>query len=330
MKIINEDSFSIFIPLDQLQNETASSFNFDVPRMGQFCLAKSVFWHDPTNLFQKYQSTNLNQAPLFLKPIYYAATANNVTKSEQLKQVFLTLFRVKLTPNLDDYVELLCHITLLVNMNKSPFSYGETLNDVFKVYEIIVDKCIEMSNIAAGDMSGDDTAIVQIIQIDMSVRNYLVGLLKGKKVIPCFGDKWLEIANITNTFNNSPPIIIDTNFELAEKFADKLNIVVTNPAAKSSEFYDMCCRSDTLSEKLAYFFYNCLQLNSFTSVLILDLENITENLREAPDVQNICRRMLPYVQCFLHFREELEPVYKQLSSEQFKISENLLKLKFYR
>ncbi len=292
----------------------------EVARMGGFVSPKSVYWHDPTNLFSKYKSTNLSKVPTFLKPIYTDTGSN---KTNQLKHLFLTQFQVKCMPSLEDYVDLLCHVVLLNSMSKSPFSYEETLVDIFKIYETIVDACMEMSN-AFSNEEMDDTAIVQVIHIDESVRNYLLELLKDKKFLPCLGKKWLELTN------TSPPIIIDTNYDLAEKFAHKLNVIVINPTSKSDEFYEMCCRTDALNEKLMYFFHNCLRLNTFSSVLMLDLENITENLREAPDVQNACRKMLPHIQCFMYHRKEFESIYKQLVNEQISIKDNLTKLKFYR
>jgi hypothetical protein len=59
--------------------------------------------------------------------------------------------------------------------------------------------------------------------ISDSVRDHFLRLIGDKKIIPCFGKKWCSI-NGENTSN--PPILIDSNYELAEKFADKLKICI--------------------------------------------------------------------------------------------------------
>jgi hypothetical protein len=330
----SENSTPIFLPID-LPGETRDGgqpSSLDIARMGRFVSAKDVFWHDPTGLFNKYKSTSLRSPPRFLKPLYSDA-GSGANRNNQLKNIFLDQMGVKCAPNLEDYVELLGHMALLSSMEKSPFGYEESVADVFKLYEAIVDTCVEMSsggNVQQRQqLTNDDTAIVQVIHVEESVRGYLIGLLTGKPFLPCFGRKWLEI----NKLDSSPPILIDSNFDLAEKFAEKLNVVVIKPvkcADETSEFFETCCNSEGLGDKLVYFFHSCLRLATFSSVLMLDLENITESLREAPDVQNTCRKMLPFIQSFLHHRKEFEFIYKQLTSEHVNMKDNLLKLKFYR
>jgi hypothetical protein len=60
--------------------------------------------------------------------------------------------------------------------------------------------------------------------------------------------------------------------------------------------------------------------------VILDLENVTESLREAPQIQNMCRRVVPYIQYFFFYRPEFKSVYSEL--EQL-ISDKLKRMKFY-
>ena len=124
------------------------------------------------------------------------------------------------------------------------------------------------------------------------------------------------------------PILVEKDFELAEKFADKLNIIcVPNANVDAGSSISDLCRADNLTNKMAYFFYNVLRFQSFSQVVFLDLENITENLREAFRVQNLCSRLVPFLQCYLHYRKEFRAIYSELVKCQ--IHEKLAKMKFY-
>lgn len=286
----------IFIP-DNLDHESTSS---DKPRQGSFHHSSQVFWCDRTGLFEKYKSTNLETKPLLLEPFY-----SESSKSEQLKQTFLTDFKVSSSPSLNNYIELLTHIALLASTLKTPFTHEQTIQDVYKLYDIIVDKCEELSSNSS----------------DQNIKENVRWLLKDKEVIPCYKNKWLSLEN------KNCPILVDNEFDLAEKFVDKLNIVVVN-SSSSNEFTDLC-RADSLGEKISHFFYNFLEISSFSSLVILDLQNITKNLREAPQVQNQCRKLLPFIQSFLFYRPEFSSVYTELISDSVQIQQKLASMKFY-
>lgn len=260
----------------------------------------------------------MNKTPALLKPIYYDSSASGVTKSELLRQAFLTLFQVQLKPSLDEYIELLTHVSLQANMGK--IVYEQALCDVFKIYEILVDIGVEMSE----DLlisTGNET---ELMHMEASVSATIRDKLRSRQVIPCTGNKWIEWNS------KSQPVVADSLLELAEQFNDKINMVVTNPTPATREFTDLCGRIDQMSPKLAYFFYSCLELPKFSDVVILDLENITQNLREAPEVQHICSKIVPFIQSFFFYRSELGQAYKQLISETVSIKDNLAKMKFYR
>jgi hypothetical protein len=309
------DNPSIFVPLD-IPNLTFDSM--ENINAGKFVTPyQNICWSDPTNLFTKYTKSSEigNQNSIILLNKFY--TDQNAVKNEQIKQVFLAQFQIKQTPSLEEYVQLLDHATMISMLQKSPFSYEETVNDVLSLFKVIYDKCAELS---IGSSINNE--------ISDSVRDHFLRLIGDKKIIPCFGKKWCSI-NGENTSN--PPILIDSNYELAEKFADKLKICIINPSVTSAnqEFYDLCCFNtlNPIDEKLNSFFNDLLQINTFSSVLMLDLENITESLREAPEIQNICYKILPFIQLFLNHRPELKVLYTHLNT--IGVREKLLRMKFY-
>lgn len=113
---------------------------------------------------------------------------------------------------------------------------------------------------------------------------------------------------------------------LAENFKEKLDMVITPSQAHEEAFADKCSLSN-LTPKQLFFLRDLLGLKTFSRTIILDLENVTEQLQEAPSVQNICRKILPFIQCFLFYRAEFEALYKTLSG--ISIHTKLDTLKFY-
>jgi hypothetical protein len=91
------------------------------------------------------------------------------------------------------------------------------------------------------------------------------------------------------------------------------------------------CRADNLTPTVAYFFYKKFCFQSFSQTVYLDLENITENLREAHNVRNLCAKLIPFVQCFLFHRKEFQQIYADLKAgeETWTAHDKLEKMKFY-
>lgn len=283
---------------------------------GRFYSPAELFWHDPTGLFTKYSSTELVSMPLFLEPIYAPQNA----KTDHIRQIFTNEFGVTVMPTIEDYMGLLEHVCALSDMDKSPFGDEEILQHVFALYETLTKLCIEFSQADSQEVNIVDT-----------VRDEFNSLIKDKRVIPCYSGqkiKW-ESLNQSNV-----PCLADADLDLAEKFANEINVVVTNATSSSSDSSEMflsMCRFDSsrLSHELAVFWLDLLQLSRFSSLVILDLENITESLMEAPaDVQNRCRRLVPFVQSFLYSVPECRPIYDKLKSVDIK--NRLDKLKIYR
>jgi len=96
-------------------------------------LKSNVYWSDPENIFIKYKSSYLKM-PIFLENYY------NI-KNDQLKFMLISDFGIQESPSFEEYVELLEHVALLASTNKSPYSYRQTLSDVYQLYEVLIVKC---------------------------------------------------------------------------------------------------------------------------------------------------------------------------------------------
>lgn len=172
-------------------------------------------------------------------------------------------------------------------------------------------------------------------QVSSSVLSHLQNILSTKCIIACYQKNRLKWQSASQS---NPPCLADAELDLAEKFSEKINIAVVNVASQQhiaetddDDAFVKSCRfeTDTMRPKLLFFWLEVLQLSSFSSLVILDLENITECLREAPvSVQNRCRRLVPLVQCFLASRADCRPIYERLKALDMK--EKLERLKIYR
>lgn len=109
---------------------------------------------------------------------------------------------------------------------------------------------------------------------------------------------------------NNPLLVDDTR--LAEHFIDKLNLILT-PSTHLERTFQYSCSIDILNAKHIFFLTKLLDLKLFSQSVTLDLENITEDLREAPTAQNTCRKLLPFIQCFMYYRPEFKGVYQYFS-----------------
>ncbi|CAF0865248.1 unnamed protein product [Brachionus calyciflorus] len=250
---------------------------------GQFYTLDKVYWSDKTDVFKKYKTHGFDNGPILLETFY--------SKSKKLKEIFLNDFKVFKSPKIEDYTELLSHISLLSLTNKSPYSYEETLNDVFSVFEILADPT-------------EPHKIIEIFQ--------------KNQILPCYKNKWVSL--------DQNPILVDNDFDLAEKFSDKISILVTNYCQTSdNEFHNLCTINHN-NTNLMNFYINILKVNLFSRVLILDLENITTSLSESSKVVLICKRILPYIQYYVYNRPEFSDM---LIKDGEKLALNMPLLKFY-
>ena len=156
------------------------------PSIGRLNHSSQVFWSDKTGLFLKYKPKN---GPILLDSIY--SKSNDLDQTDQLKQCLFKDFKIIPEPNIEFYISLLESISI-----------GDTcLNDVYKIFQILVDKSDPES---------------------------LFSLLRDKSIIPCRNLEFLEI--------NQNPMIVDDEL-LGEKFMNKVNLVRTPDIKTEKHFY---------------------------------------------------------------------------------------------
>jgi hypothetical protein len=183
------------------------------PVAGKFFSSDQVYWHDTTGIFSKYKSELrlMKQTPILLGPVYSDRSA----KSVKLKQIFLRDFNVVSTPALADYCELLEHLCLLASTNKTESSRDEVLTDIYSLYEVLVDKCIEESKECNSEQLLESQKVLGFdfdgIKVSSRVKEKLVDLIKFKWIIPTFNNKWLSLVNESPTDLNNGNLNINYN-----------------------------------------------------------------------------------------------------------------------
>jgi len=184
----------VFVP----SNAPLTKLDVDVVRPGRFRAASEhIFWHDPTGIFDKYRHTfTITTPPVFLEPLYADQKGDN-----KLRELFTEHLRIQATPDLSDYVHLLEHVALLASTNKAGFSGEEVLDQVYTLYEMVVDKCVEMTKVGEPVIEEYEPRILNRdmtgLVVGCRVKNLLVELIKFKWIIPCFRDKWTSMVEQT-------------------------------------------------------------------------------------------------------------------------------------
>ncbi len=97
-------------------------------------------------------------------------------------------------------------------------------------------------------------------------------------------------------------------------------------ALNSENMFQEACAIERLNSKQMFFLFHLLDLKLFSQTVLLDMENITEFLEEAHAVQNLCRRLVPFIQYYMYYRPEFKSVYDDLC--QNGIDTKLAALKF--
>ena len=290
VKEILENHPAIFIPTAKVKN------NNDLVT-GKFYHCKEVFCLEETGLFKKYKS---EFASLILSKYY-----SKGFKSE-FQEVFSTL-GVILYPTLDTYVNLFSDIQKETQSEK--ISFEEAVQDVYKLFEFFIYQC------------SNDVVLLS---------NFVQTIIENKSIWPCVNKKWISLSE--------NPLIIDDS-DLSSKFIDKINFLClpSQPGHTTQN-------SDYILEKLSTeqsnyeilksrnpnmntFLLNICNIKTVTSAIVANVENITANLRPAPSVQNICRKILFYIQCFLAHKIGYADVYNECINAKY--DELLPKMKFY-
>ena len=298
-QLVRAPAAIVFVPLNKSESESGGQQR-EKQLAGVFRPAADCSWHDPTHLFATYASTltattttTTTCMPNLLAPIY--ASANDDT----LKRFFVHELGVRETPRLADYVALLEHVAMQASVAHSAASYSQALAHVYTLYAVLVDKCVERA-----------TGVELRVASDVS-KEELLTLLGDKRVVPCVGNKWLRASDTC--------VLVDGEHELAARFYRhaKLDMiampaimaadrnVVSMDAALDDDAFATYCRAESfhrgLDARVRFLFTHLLPaVHLFTSVLVLDLENITESLRPAPPhVRAICSQLTPWIQVSL-------------------------------
>ncbi|CAF4311132.1 unnamed protein product, partial [Rotaria sp. Silwood2] len=119
-ELINNKSI-FFVPILSSLNRT------NIVR-GRFVNISEVCWCDSTNLFLKYSSLLKTTNRYLLEPYY----------TEQ-KTIFLDTFSIPLNPTIEEYINLLVHISSLETTEN-------TIQDAFLIFKTIGQRCCEQSN----------------------------------------------------------------------------------------------------------------------------------------------------------------------------------------
>ncbi|XP_029311722.1 uncharacterized protein LOC115024372 isoform X2 [Cottoperca gobio] len=275
---------------------------------GRFYHLKDVCWSDPTGMFQRYRQLTQGldspvQQPKVLHPFY-----NHL---DGMKNFFIKLLDVDLSPNMKQYVgllELIC--------SSSPIPTAEVLQDVSVLYARLAQKC-------KIQMSGDQENISPF-GLNSGYCSTLKGMVSDKRVFPTKDNSWVSLAR--------KPMIAD-NKEVEKIFKPHKQICLLNlpPAEKKTAPRTKTCvpgeRANTVpafNEEDRGLFLEICGIRKLTQCVKTQPQ--TENLRPCPPMQAMVHALMPYIQRFLYHHDELAEVYSELIDN--KIGEKIKRLSF--
>nr|XP_029134426.1 uncharacterized protein LOC109987450 [Labrus bergylta] len=275
---------------------------------GRFYHLKEVCWSDPTNMFVRYKQLTHGadspvQQPKVLAPFYYPL--------DGMKAFFTRLLNVDLSPNMNQYVgllELVC--------SSCPSPTAEVLQDVSVLYARLAQKC----TVAA---SGEHENAAQPT-LNPSYCSTLKGMVSDKRVFPTKENTWVSLAR--------RPMISD-NKELEKVFKAHRQVCLLNlpPAEKKNaprrtgnSAADRANCEPAFSEKERSLFLEICGIRQLSDCVRSEPQ--TESLRPCPEMQDMVRSMVPYIQRFLFHHDELTEVYTELTDNG--ITERIRKLQF--
>ncbi|KAK2885132.1 uncharacterized protein wu:fj29h11 isoform X1 [Channa argus] len=281
---------------------------------GRFYHLKDVCWSDPTKMFQRYKQLlyapdSPIQEPNLLARFY--------SQLEGMRDFFTRLLNVERSPNMKQYVgllELIC--------SSSPVPTAEVLQDVSVLYATLAKKC-------KIPVSGDQENIPQS-RLNPAYCSTLKGMVSDKRVFPTKDNSWVSLG--------SKPMIAD-NKELEKIFKHHKQVCLLNlpPAEKKaapssntgSHGYTVPGeRANTVpafneKDRLVFLEEICgiRQLSHCVKT-----EPLTEDLRPCTPMQAMVRSIIPYIQRFLYYHDELADVYSDLITNN--IGEKIKRLHF--
>uniref|UniRef100_A0A3Q3H2C9 Wu:fj29h11 n=1 Tax=Labrus bergylta TaxID=56723 RepID=A0A3Q3H2C9_9LABR len=267
---------------------------------GRFYHLKEVCWSDPTNMFVRYKQLTHGadspvQQPKVLAPFYYPL--------DGMKAFFTRLLNVDLSPNMNQYVgllELVC--------SSCPSPTAEVLQDVSVLYARLVFCECESTN--------------KQTHLKLTLCPLCAGMVSDKRVFPTKENTWVSLAR--------RPMISD-NKELEKVFKAHRQVCLLNlPPAEKKNAPRRTGNSDrancepAFSEKERSLFLEICGIRQLSDCVRSEPQ--TESLRPCPEMQDMVRSMVPYIQRFLFHHDELTEVYTELTDNG--ITERIRKLQF--
>ncbi|CAF0729244.1 unnamed protein product, partial [Didymodactylos carnosus] len=312
LKQLIDEKPIIFVPVQSAKSSIKTLNNNAIVR-GLFVHKSEVCWHDPSYMFSKYRPSfslfenNDNEFCRFiLKPFY-----------SDLQHLFLNIFQISTSPTIEEYIALLDYISY--HNNNHPTK--AIIQDAFSIYRYVGQRCSSTRSelIEQNDETSKDDMLEQEEEMDTSDSNEVLDatkqriqdLLSRKTVFPIKSQKWICLED--------DPIIIDDN-EIASKFDIKrvpFLQLSTNRSNNENQYNEL--HRDIRA------FFNLCNIKKLSDVLVI--EHITENLCEAPQIQNFLSPLVPYIQMYMSSRPEFHTAYEW--TKTINLQEKLLNIKMY-
>ncbi|XP_053367661.1 uncharacterized protein wu:fj29h11 isoform X2 [Clarias gariepinus] len=259
---------------------------------GHFYHLKDVCWRDPTEMFVRYKELIRKpdsgvQEPKVLAPFY--------SKLLEMEELFKTL-NVNRNPSMKQYVDLLG-----VVCESSPIPSAEVLQDISIIFARLAEKCKQPT------YSEQD----QDFELNQGYCNSLKGMVSRMKVFPTKTQGWVTL--------DRKPMIAD-NPSLEKIFKSHGEVCLLNlPSAqkKTANRLKPNPKGKLHEEKLAFsegdreLFLEICGVKKLSQCVTTEPQ--TENYRPCPAMQNLVRDLIPYIQRFIYYHDELCEIYEDLT-----------------
>ncbi|XP_061912312.1 uncharacterized protein wu:fj29h11 [Entelurus aequoreus] len=277
--------------------------------LGHFYHLRDVCWSDPTHMFQRYRPLVPDcpiEEPRVLAPFY--------SKLEGMRDFFIRLLNVDASPNIKQYVGLLEVIS-----SSSPIPTAAVLQDVSVLYATLADKCKVQVSGEHDDMPHS--------KLDENYCSTLKGMVCDKRVFPTKDNSWVSLAR--------KPMIADSK-ELEKIFKPRKEVCLLNlpPAEKKTAPRKNTGHSGrtasgepaipTFSETDRLTFMKICNIRQLSQCV--KMETQTEHWRPCHSMQALVRLLIPHVQKFLYYHEELAEIYSELIEDD--IAARIKRLQF--
>ncbi|XP_046709697.1 protein NO VEIN-like isoform X1 [Silurus meridionalis] len=258
---------------------------------GRFYHLKDVCWRDPTEMFLRYKELirrpdSRVQEPKLLAPFY--------SKLLQMEELFKSL-NVEPSPSMKQYVDLLEAIC-----ESSPLPAGEVLQDISIIFARLAEKCKRATHLEQD----------QDFELNQQYCNSLKAMVSRLKVFPTKTQAWVTLAR--------KPMIPD-NPNLEKIFKSHSEVCLLNlPTAqkKTTNRLNRNLKGKLHEEKLAFsesdreLFLEICGVKKLSQCVTTEPQ--TENFRPCPAMQNLVRGLIPYIQRFIYYHDELGEIYEDL------------------